>query len=443
MLACNLTHTFVRSGPRLRGVFIIVKPAKSSALFHSSPQRHELSPEHTAIVKSTAPVLAEHGIAITSHFYNRLLSNHPELRNVFNTAHQSTGGQSAALAHAVWSYAVNIDNLGALTQAVSRIGNKHASLSVSPDQYPVVGDNLLASIKEVLGDAVDQPVLDAWKAAYEQLADVFINFERGLYKKAELTPGGWTGWREFVIARKVHESDEIISFHLQPKDKRPLPAFKAGQYISVRVFVPELGVYQPRQYSLSDNAGGKHFRISVKKESAKGELPAGRISNVLHAQLPEGAELEASMPFGDFTLDVDADTPVVLISGGVGITPMMSMLSTIIWQRNKRPVMFIHATRNGRVHAMKDYLSQVIQDNPQVSRAIFYEEVVDSDTKGLDYDHEGRIVLDKIKDQAILPNADYYLCGPVPFMRAQQESLEALGVPSHRIHSEVFGSGVA
>ncbi|KAK5289745.1 Nitric oxide oxidoreductase [Exophiala xenobiotica] len=405
----------------------------SSALFHSSPQRHELSPEHTAIVKSTAPVLAEHGIAITSHFYKRLLRNHPELRNVFNTAHQSTGGQSAALAHAVWSYAVNIDNLGALTRAVSRIGNKHASLSVSPDQYPVVGDNLLASIKEVLGDAVDQPVLDAWKAAYEQLADIFINFERGLYQKAELTPGGWTGWREFVIARKVHESDEIISFHRQTKDKRPLPAFKAGQYISVRVSVPELGVYQPRQYSLSNNAG----------ESAKGELPAGRISNVLHAQFPEGAELEASMPFGDFTLDVDADTPVVLISGGVGITPMMSMLSTITWQRNKRPVMFIHATRNGRVHAMKDYLSQVMQDNPQVSRAIFYEEVDDSDTKGFNYDHEGRVVLDKIKDQAILPNADYYLCGPVPFMRAQQESLEALGVPSHRIHSEVFGSGAA
>ncbi|KAK5188609.1 Nitric oxide oxidoreductase [Exophiala xenobiotica] len=261
------------------------------------------------------------------------------------------------------------------------------------------------------GGATNQPVLDAWKAAYEQLADIFINFERGLYKKAELTPGGWTGWREFVIARKVHESDEIISFHLQPKDKRPLPAFKAGQYISVRVFVPDLGVYQPRQYSLSDNASG--------------------------------AELEASMSFGDFTLDVDADTPVVLISGGVGITPMMSMLSTIIWHSNKRPVMFIHATGNGRVHAMKDYLSQVMQDNPQVSRAIFYEEVDDSDTKGLDYDHEGRIVLDKIKDQAILPNADYYLCGPVPFMRAQQESLEALGVSSHRIHSEVFGSGVA
>jgi nitric oxide dioxygenase len=443
MLASNLTRSFVRSGPQLRGVFIVAKQAKPLAFFHSSPERCELSPEHTAIIKSTAPVLAEHGIAITSHFYKRLLNNHPELRNVFNTAHQSTGGQSAALAHAVWSYAVNIDNLGALTQAVSRIGNKHASLSVSPDQYPVVGDNLLASIKEVLGDAVDQPVLDAWKAAYEQLADIFINFERDLYKKAEQTPGGWKGWRKFTIARKVHESDEIISFHLQPKDKRPLPAFKAGQYISVRVFVPELGVYQPRQYSLSDNADGKNFRITVKKESAKGELPAGRISNVLHAQLPEGAELDASMPFGDFTLDVDADTPVVLISGGVGITPMMSMLSTIIWQSNKRPVMFIHAARNGRAHAMKDYLSQVMQDNPQVSRAIFYEEVSNSDSKGVDYDHEGRIVLDKIRDQAVLPDADYYLCGPVPFMHAQQESLEALGAPSHRIHSEVFGSGVA
>ena len=433
----------VRRIPTRSGLIVATTSTSLKASFHSSPCRQDLSAEHKDIVKSTAPVLAEHGIAITSHFYKRMLDNHPELRNIFNTVHQSTGAQPAALAHAVWAYAVNIDNLGALETAVSRIAHKHASLGVVPEQYPIVGENLLASIQEVLGDAVNKPVLDAWRAAYQQLADIFIAFERDLYQKAEQTPGGWTGWRKFRVAHKVHESDEIISFHLEPIDGAELPIFKAGQYISVRIFVPELGVYQPRQYSLSDIPDGKHFRISIKKEAARANRPAGRISNALHENLPEGSELDVSMPFGDFTLDLDSDAPVVLISGGVGITPMMSMLGTITEQAKTRPVVFVHAVRNSKVHAMKDYLSRVMQENTHVSRAIFYEEVTDSDQKGVDYDYEGRIELANIKDKVLLPDANYYLCGPVPFMAAQQRNLEALGVPKDHIHSEVFGAGVA
>ncbi|EXJ85069.1 nitric oxide dioxygenase [Capronia epimyces CBS 606.96] len=405
-------------------------------------QRPALSPEHQAIVKSTVPVLAEHGVAITSHFYKRLLNNHPELRNIFNSAHQSTGTQPAALAHAVLAYAAHIDDLGVLTSAVSRIGNKHASLGITPDQYPIVGENLLASIKEVLGDAVDQPVLDAWAAAYQQLADIFIDFELDLYQQSEQTSGGWTGWRKFRVARKVPESDEIISFYLEPADGGPLPHFKSGQYISIRVFVPERGVYQPRQYSLSDTDDGKHFRISVKREAAKGVAAAGLVSNVLHEKLPEGAELDVSNPYGDFTLDVEASGPVVLIAGGVGLTPLLSMLGTLVEHAPQRPVVFVHAVRNGKVQAMKGYLSRIIKDNPQVSRAIFYEYVDDSEQQGVDYDFEGRLEIQTIKDKVLLPDATYYLCGPIPFMQTQQKSLEALGVPPERIHSEVFGSGV-
>jgi len=426
-----------------RSALTITTSVRPRACFHSSPRRGGLSTEQKEIVKSTAPVLSEHGIAITSHFYKRMLDKHPELKNIFNSAHQSTGAQPAALAHAVWAYAVNIDNLGALNTAVSRIGHKHASLGVTPDQYPIVGENLLASIRDVLGDAVDKPVLDAWKAAYQQLADIFIGFERDLYRKAAQTPGGWNGWRKFKVSQKVHESDEIISFYLEPLDAAQLPQFKSGQYISVRVFMPELGVHQPRQYTLSDIPAGTHFRISVKKEAAKGVKPAGLISNVLHDKLPEGSELEVSMPYGDFILDVDADVPVVLISGGVGITPMLSMIGTVTEHAKNRPVVFVHAARSGKVHAMKEYLSNIMQENPQVSRAIFYEEVADSDKKGVDYDYEGRIDLAKIRDEVLLPGASYYLCGPIPFMQTQQKSLEALGVSKDRIHSEVFGSGVA
>ncbi len=407
--------------------------------FHSSPGRFALSQQQMDIVKATAPVLETRGIDITTHFYKRMLGAHPELKNIFNIVHQDTGAQPAALAHAVWAYAANIDNLGALKSAVSRIGQRHASLGVRPEQYPIVGEHLLLSIKEVLGDAVDEPVLDAWKAAYQQLADIFIDFETNLYDEALAKPGGWNGWRQFSVAHKVRESDEIISFHLVPSDNKPLPAFQPGQFVSVRCFVPELGVYQPRQYSLSDIPNGEYFRISVKRETAIGGRPAGRISNVLHETIPEGSLLDISMPYGDFALDVNADTPVVLMSGGVGLTPMMSMLKTIVENKKSRPVIFIHAVRNKRVHAMNKDLSDILSRNPQVSRMIFYEEVNDGDIKGFDYDAAGRINVRDIKEKVLLPYAHYYVCGPIPFMDAQRRDLEGLGVPPERIHSEVFG----
>jgi ferredoxin-NADP reductase len=147
------------------------------------------------------------------------------------------------------------------------------------------------------------------------------------------------------------------------------------------------------------------------------------------------------MPFGDFYLDVNATSPAVLISGGVGLTPMMSMLKTIIQQQGQaRQVIFIHAARNGRVHAMKQDLALITADHPSVSRIVFYEETTDHDKQGVDYDHVGRVDLAKIREEAVIPDADYYICGPQPFMKAQSKSLESMGVSSDRIHMEVFGS---
>lgn len=417
--------------PTLQRQFVVPLPAL----------QRNLTTQQKEIVKSTIPALQEHGLTITTLFYKRMLEAHPELKNIFNTAHQETGEQPAALAHAVWAYASNIDHPEALSAAVSRIGHKHASLGVAPEHYPIVGEHLLAAIKEVLGPAVNEEVLSAWGAAYQQLADIFTNFEEGLYQQSVKTPGGWKGWRKFFISEKKLESDEIISFHLVPVDKGQLPTYKPGQFVTVRCYVPELGCYQPRQYSLSDSPTPDHFRISVKREFAAGPKPAGRISNVLHESLPVGAELDVSMPFGDFVLDVNTTTPAVLISGGVGLTPMMSMLKAIVNQQgNARDVVFIHAARNGSVHAMKEDLSHIVGANPRVSKVVFYEEATTADKQGVDYDHVGRVRMSDIKDKAVLPDADYYICGPQPFMKTQSMSLESLGVSPDRIHMEVFGS---
>jgi nitric oxide dioxygenase len=382
-------------------------------------------------------VLAEHGTTITSHFYKRMFAHQPELKNVFNQTRQISGSQPEALARAVYAYAANIDNLGALGSAVSRITHKHASLNIRPEQYPIVGRHLLGAIVDVLGDAVDNETLEAWEAAYRQLADIMIAAEAKLYEGA-----AWSGFRPFVVARKEIESDEITSFYLQPADGTPACGFEPGQYLTVTRFANDLGVDQPRQYSLSDAPNGRWLRISVKRETAREEVPPGRVSNQLHDGVEVGTVVHVTAPMGVFKLDRKKTTPVVLVSGGVGITPMMSMLSTLVADQSPRRVSFVHACRNGRVHAFRQWLTETANAHPNVSRAVFYEATAASDREGVDYDFEGRIDFAKIAGQAILPDADYYICGPVPFMRAQFDALAALGVDAGRIHTEVFGSGV-
>jgi len=395
-----------------------------------------LTADQIARVKATVPVLAEHGTTITRHFYKRMFAHHPELKNLFNQTHQQSGNQPETLARAVYAYAANIDNLGALGPAVSRIANKHASLNIRPEHYPIVGRHLLGAIVDVLGDAVDQPTLDAWQVAYGQLANIFVGTEAKLYEGA-----AWSGFRPFKVARKQVESDEITSFYLTPADGAAACGFEPGQYVSVTRFVDKLGVDQPRQYSLSDAPHGKWLRISVKREDGREDAAPGHVSNLLHADVEEGTVVHVSAPMGDFTLERKKSTPVVLMSGGVGVTPMISMLSTLLADGSERSVSFVHACRNGRVHAFREWLNETVAAHPNVKRVVFYEAVDAADRQGVDYDFEGRLDVTKIADRVIVPDADYYICGPVPFMRAQRDALTTLGVEPARIHTEVFGSG--
>ncbi|EEY22838.1 bacterial hemoglobin [Verticillium alfalfae VaMs.102] len=229
----------------------------------------------TAIVKSTAPILKEHGLTITTVFYKSMLGAHPELHNVFNLSNQRSGAQQKSLANAVLAYATHIDELQKLGPAVERIAQKHVSLGITPDQYAIVGEHLIKAIATVLGDGLTPEVADAWVAAYGQLADIFIKREGDLYDQA----GDWRGWRKFRIDRRQQESNTVTSFYLKPAEgdtTGPLPPFLPGQYVSIRVRVPEYGdVWQCRQYSMSEAPQGDHYRISVKRERAA-ETPAPR-----------------------------------------------------------------------------------------------------------------------------------------------------------------------
>lgn len=402
-----------------------------------------LSDSQREQIKATIPVLREHGVALTSYFYNRMLTNHPELKEVFNLGHQRSGAQANALAGAVLAYAEHIDNPAVLAKAIDMITHKHVSLNIQAKDYATVGENLLASISEVLNVPMESELIAAWAAAYGQLADILIGIEQRLYDQQQ-AQGGWLGWREFKVVQKEQESSEITSFYLVPVDGKLLPAYQAGQYISLKVFVPELGLKQPRQYTLSDTPSADHFRISVKREDAQhhGQEPmaAGWVSNTLHQHVQVGNVVELSNPTGNFVLK-DAHKANVLISAGVGITPMLSMLNHLAALGMPRPLSFLHACRNSQVQGMKDHIKLLNQQFEQLNVHINYEKATAQDKLGEDYHAQGLLDLNQLDGKLLPADADYYLCGPKPFMQAQYNSLTARGIAAGRIHLEAFGTG--
>ncbi|RYP08383.1 hypothetical protein DL764_001952 [Monosporascus ibericus] len=405
-----------------------------------------LTPSQIAIVKSTAPALKEHGVEITTLFYKNMLAAHPDLKNIFNETSQTTGRQPRALAAAVFAYATYIDDLGKLSAAVERIAHKHASLDVLPEQYPIVGKYLIEAVARVLGPAVTPDVADAWTAAYAQLADVFIGREAQIYNDEF---GDWRGWRRFVIKKKVPESAEITSFYLAPEDGKPLPPFKPGQYISLHMFVEELGYLQPRQYSLSDAPRADYYRISVKKEDGREAGIRGLISNRLHERYDEGDVIELTHPAGEFFVDpktegADVSAPLALISAGVGITPMISILNSTVGAGSKRPVAWVHGARSSEVRAFGDHLRGIVEKNPHVDATIFLSELQGKEVQGVDYHHQGRMDLDKLDAARLFlgdAKSQYYVCGPVKFMYDIKNYLASKGVDEDRVHMEVFGTG--
>ncbi|KAE8154819.1 globin-like protein [Aspergillus avenaceus] len=408
-----------------------------------------LSPEQIQIIKATVPVLQQHGNTITTVFYKNMLTAHPELNSIFNTANQVNGHQPRALAGALFAYASNIDNLGALGPAVELMCHKHASLYIQPDQYKIVGKFLLEAMGEVLGDALTPDILDAWATAYWQLANLMIGREADLYKQSE----GWTDFRDFRIAKKVPESSEITSFYLEPVDGKPLPQFRPGQYISVQVFVPELKYPQARQYSLSDKPRSDYYRISVKREAGLNtEDPnaiskPGYVSNILHANINEGDVIKVSHPYGDFYLsEAESPNPIVLIAAGVGLTPLTSILNTILSSNAAdRKIHFIHGARSTAVRAFKNDVIALKAKYPNLHATYFTSHPTAEEKEGVDYDYAGRVDLSKLdaSKDLFLDNkqTEYYICGPERFMTSMRKALHGASVNEDRIKLELFGTG--
>ncbi|MET9016509.1 globin domain-containing protein [Streptomyces olivaceoviridis] len=385
-----------------------------------------LTEQSAATVRATLPAVGAAIGEITERFYARLFDAHPELlRNLFNRGNQAAGTQKQALAGSIAAFATHLlDHPDQRPDAMlGRIAHKHASLGVAPEQYDVVHEHLFAAIAEVLGEAVTPEVAAAWDEVYWLMANALIAIEKRLYEES-----GGPGLRAWEVVERVEETADVVTFRLRPADGGPVAGFRAGQYVSVGVTLPD-GARQIRQYSLTGAPGEAVRQISVKRVRG-GATPDGEVSHHLHAHVRPGDVLELSEPYGDLVLAGTPDTPLLLASAGIGVTPMIAMLADLAAGGHRAPVTVVHGDRSPADHALRAAHTAYAEKLPDATAHFFYERDAEPGTR------TGLVDLTGI---AVHPGTRAYLCGPLPFMRAIRTQLIEKGVAPADIHYEVFG----
>lgn len=257
---------------------------------------------------------------------------------------------------------------------------------------------------------------------------------RGVVSAGEAGPGNVEarGPRRFVVEDRRRESDVITSFILRPVDDAPLPSYRAGQHLTLFADIPALG-RQKRNYTVSTAPNGETYRISVKRE------PDGTVSRWLHDEAAAGMQLEVAPPSGAFVLPEQADRPIVLVSAGVGLTPMVAMLEEITRIGVRTPVHYVHCTQNGATHAFRDHVRQLALQAGNVTTTTFYSRPREEDELGREYDAAGRLTVDWLATHAPVETAEYFVCGPLGFLRDIVSGLHQRGVAAERLHYEFFG----
>jgi len=392
----------------------------------------KLSPSSEAIVRATAGVVADNAEAITTVFYPAMFAAHPELLRVFNRANQAVGEQPKALAASVVAYAVQLIDPDApdFTPVMRRIAHKHVSLGIKAGEYTIVGKHLLDAVGTVLGDAITAEVRAAWDEVYWLFGTSLIAEEAKLYALGGTDPE--QPWRPYRVVERFEESPDIFSLVIAPV-QGPTPPHHTGQYVAIAVDLPD-GSRQPRQYTISSGPRGDSLRVTIKRVLGENGAPDGQVSNWLHEHAQPGAVLDVSQPAGDVILD-DSDAPLVLVSAGIGITPVAAILEDLSRTQPDRTVRLFHADRAHASHALYQSLRRQVLAMADARAQNWYEEAAEQ-APTLHPALPGFMDLNSVDLPA---NPTVFMCGPLPFMQAMRDTLLRRGVPADRIHYEVFG----
>ncbi len=270
-------------------------------------------------------------------------------------------------------------------------------------------------------------------------------------KAGARSDSAWAGWREFQVAQRGFEdpAQSQCSLYLQPVDGQPLPAFKPGQFLTFNLDLAPADSHGPtakhaitRCYSLSDQPEPARYRITVKRVPAPADHPEyapGLSSNHFHDHVQVGDIVRVKAPAGHFFIDPDPSVPAVLIGGGIGITPMMSMLLWCVGQQPQRMVHLFYGLRSSREQAFKKLLDQIAASHPALHMKIVYSRPDESDLPGRDYQHKGHVDVDLLRRTLPHGRHQFYVCGPPAMMQTLVPALTAWGVPPGDIHCEAFG----
>jgi len=247
-------------------------------------------------------------------------------------------------------------------------------------------------------------------------------------------PTAWPGFRPLRVSQIDRESVSVVSLTLIPADGRSLVAAQPGQFIILRMQPEPKGPVLLRNYSLSDLPSADHYRVSIKREAN------GAAGTYLHNQVRVGHLLEVAAPRGNFTLQ-SGDNQVVLVSAGVGATPVLAMLHSLAAEISPREVWWLFGARNGEDHAFAEESRKLVKALPRGKRFIAYSRPDPRDRPGVDFDASGRITVEVLEEIGVPRAADFYLCGPAPFLRDLSNGLMTWGVSGDRVHTEIFGPG--
>jgi len=391
-----------------------------------------LSDTSLPIIKATLPVVGENIQEIAARFYQHMFTGRPELLDgLFNRGNQADGRQQQALAGSVAAFATALvehpdhlpDNL------LDRVAHKHVSLGLRPNQYAIVHENLMWAIGNVLGDVVTPEIAAAWDEVYWIMANMLINKERGLYAAVDLNPDEI--WRTWEVVSRTDETDDVVSFVVKRTDPRPTKPSLPGQYVSVKMLMKD-GVHQLRQYSLTAADDGDHRRFTVKRVAGVDGRPDGEMSNLLCSSVNVGDRIQLSAPFGDVVLKYSS-RPLVLASAGIGITPMAGMLSHLAKSGTERKVHLLHADAEPGSFALREQVEASLAQIPGARLDVWFERPGDHPQE---HEHSGYL---NIEDVRLEEDAEYYLCGPLPFMQHVRSALIARSIPPKDIQYEVFG----
>jgi nitric oxide dioxygenase len=386
-----------------------------------------LEPRHAEVVKATLPLVGAHIDEITTEFYRRMFAQHPGLlRNLFNRGNQAQGAQQRALAASIATFATHLVDpaLPHPAELLSRIGHKHASLGITADQYPIVHENLFAAIVEVLGaETVTAEVAEAWDRVYWIMADTLIELERGLYAEAGVSDGDV--FRRLPVVSRVDDPSGAVLLTVSANGMKS----SAGQYVSVGVTMTD-GARQLRQYSLVNAPGTGELMFVVKPVEALGDEPAGEVSNWIRANVCVGDLLDVTVPFGDLPAP-QPGKPVVLVSAGIGITPMIGLLESVLAEAPDTVVRVLHADRGDQSHSLRERQHELVAALPNASLDVWYEDGLVTGP-GV---HAGLLNLEGVDLPA---DADVYLCGSNGFVQAVNSQLAGRGIPADRVHCELF-----